>query len=53
MGKEMAFHVSDILDMDNNPEVKKAMEEWAIKKQKSLDKAEKRELRKRTYRKRR
>lgn len=51
MGKGMAFQLSDILDMDNKPEVKAAIDEWLAKKQKAFERAEKRNLRK-PYKKR-
>lgn len=49
MGNDMAFPLSDILDMDNKPEVKEAMDEWIEKKRKAFERAEKRRMSQRPF----
>ncbi|MDT8412575.1 MAG: hypothetical protein RQ875_08955 [Vicingaceae bacterium] len=46
----MAFQLSDLLDMDNKPEVKAKIDEWLAKKEKAFERAEKRKLKNRIKR---
>ena len=39
---DTAFTLSELLDMDNKPEVKAKVEEWVAKKEKAFERAEKR-----------